>query len=70
MNNQPLQWNQVDQQGDVSRAPLSDTSAMGHERLRSIAEATLAEVLKSIGQDCTKQVQSFLDCCETKQEGE
>ena len=35
-----------------------------------LREQTLAEVLDSIGKDCTKQFQSYLEQCQTKQDGE
>lgn len=77
MNKNPLQYSEpVDSSvpgnvppSAVGSGPLGEThdSPLGSGLAK---DAMLAEVLKFIGQDCTQKIESYLERCETRQEGE
>jgi hypothetical protein len=80
LKKQLLQWNCLEKMDDfvinihVSRTIGEGTSDLPRESgsvdKKNLSEQTLAEVLDSIGKDCTEQVQSYLEQCQTKQDGE
>lgn len=80
LKKQRLQWNCLEKMDDfvmhfhAARALDEGTSDIPKESCsvdkKILSEQTLAEVLDSIGKDCTKQVQSYLEQCQTKQDGE
>jgi len=65
-----LQWNQGGSENKLPSGELRRNSSSENQTADSIPAANFVEVLKSIGQDCTQQIESFLERCETKQEGE
>lgn len=65
-----LQWNEGLRENKLPGGELRLDSLSDNPSADSIDDANFVEVLKSIGQDCTQQIESFLERCETKQEGE
>lgn len=77
MNKNPLQYDEpVDSSVSENAPPTAVGSGPVPETHDSplgsglAKDATLAEVLKFIGQDCTQKIESYLERCETRQEGE
>jgi hypothetical protein len=67
MHKNSLQWNEVVGLSKASSAGSPVAPTLKSDLANNVK---LAEVLKSIGQDCTQQIESYLERCETNQEGE
>jgi len=65
-----LQWNDGRGENKSPSSELRHNSSSENQSADSSNAANFVEVLKSIGQDCTQQIESYLERCETKQEGE